>query len=152
MDRAAGDPADLYSLLYCSRATALMTPEELPHIMGSAWRHNRPMAVTGLLVLGGGLFLQWLEGPRANVRELMGRLLKDPRHDCLTELHAYAHAPGTTRLYPSWSMQYVSPMEILGVLEQERRKSPHQSHAHAINLLMDLLQAGSGPLAGLRQA
>ena len=148
MDRLSGADNDLYSLLYCSHATPVMTADELPHIIGSAWRHNPALGITGLLVFGGGMFLQWLEGPHANVRTLMQRLQHDRRHDCVMELHAISGVPH--RLYPSWSMQLVNPMEILAVLDQERRKSPHPRHAQAINMLMDLLQTGEGPLAPLR--
>ncbi len=139
---------DLYSLLYCSHATRWMTPDELPHIVGSAWRHNPPLEITGLLVFGGGMFLQWLEGPQAHVQALMQRLRQDRRHECVMELHAFGGVQH--RLYPFWSMQLVGPMDILAVLEQERRKSPHPHHVQAINMLMDMLQMDEGPLTPLR--
>lgn len=141
-------PPELYSLLYCSRATHRMSEDELPRIIGDAWRHNPALGITGLLVFGGGMFLQWLEGPREPVRGLLQRLRSDPRHDGVVELHAYSGA--THRLYPSWSMQLVSPLDILAVLDLERRKSPHPHHALAITRLMDLLQMEAGPLAPLR--
>ena len=149
MEPVAGADTDLYSLLYCSHATPEMTDDELPRIVGSAWRHNPAQGITGLLVFGGGMFLQWLEGPRSNVRALMQRLQHDRRHDCVMELHAFTGV--MHRLYPSWSMQLVSPMDILAVLDQERRKSPHPRHAQAITMLMDLLQTEEGPLAPLRR-
>ena len=39
-----------------------MTDDELPRIVGSAWAIYARQGITGLLVFGGGMFLQWPRG------------------------------------------------------------------------------------------
>ena len=71
----------LYNTVYCSRATAGVDSAAVDSIIQSSRRHNPEMGITGLLVFGGGIFFQWLEGPRDNVTSLMERLKADPRHE-----------------------------------------------------------------------
>lgn len=147
MDDTGEMATGVCSLLYCSEATPAMSDAEIPRIIGSAWRHNPKAHITGLLMYGGGMFAQWLEGPRPQVRALMQRLAQDPRHHNIVELHACTGVP--TRLYPGWTMQLVSPLEILGVLDQARRQATDARHVEAINVLMAHLC--DGPLAAMLQ-
>lgn len=147
MGNTDNDETGLYSLLYCSEATPAMSDDDIPRIIGSAWRHNPKAGITGLLMYGGGMFAQWLEGPREQVHALMQRLALDPRHRNIVALRAF-DGPAS-RLYPSWSMQLVSPLEILGVLDQARRQSTDTRHTDAINELMAHLC--DGPLAVMLQ-
>ena len=64
----------LYNLVYCSRATAGVDDAAVDRIIASSRRHNPARGITGLLVYGGGIFFQWLEGPRDNITELMATL------------------------------------------------------------------------------
>lgn len=70
MEPVPGADTDLYSLLYCSHATPEMTDDELPRIVGSAWRHNPAQGITGLLVFGGVLTALPLIGFAAAVQRI----------------------------------------------------------------------------------
>jgi Sensors of blue-light using FAD len=131
--------SDLYGLLYCSHATQAMGPCDIERIVASAQRNNPQMEITGVLVYGGGMFLQWLEGPYSQVRELINTLRQDPRHDCLLELHTIYGV--SDRLYPSWDMHWVEPSEILEVLRDAAARTTHPKHAQAIELLQQLLES-----------
>ena len=107
--------APLYGLLYRSRATRGLLAADLSDILTSAVEHNEARDVTGLLVYGEmamlpgipGLFVQWLEGAEADVREVYGRIQDDPRH---TDIELVAEGPQgdltgeNTRLFPAWGM------------------------------------------------
>ncbi len=132
------NPPDLYSLLYCSHATERLDSHDVWQIVTTAQRYNPQIEVTGLLMYGGGMFLQWLEGPRFQVRALMSRLHQDTRHNCITELHSFAGV--SERLYPDWDMELVKPADIQQVLQDARQHSTNVLHKQAIDLLMQLLQ------------
>jgi hypothetical protein len=134
------NPPDLYSLLYCSHSTQAMGSNELARIIDSAERNNPQMDITGLLVHGGDMFLQWLEGPRYQVRELLEKIQHDARHECVLELQAFSGVP--ERLYPDWSMELVKPQEIRGVLTDSARRANNPKHARAIEMLQQLLDTG----------
>ena len=54
----------IYNLVYCSRATAGVDDAVVSEIIASSRRHNPARGITGMLVFGGGIFFQWLEGIR----------------------------------------------------------------------------------------
>ncbi len=131
------NPPDLYSLLYCSHATSPLDSNNVWQIVTCAQRNNPQIEVTGLLMYGGGMFMQWLEGPRFQVRALMAKLRKDVRHDCITELHTFSGP--SERLYPDWDMELVKPADICLVLHDARSQSANPLHHQAIDLLEQLL-------------
>lgn len=136
---------DLISYVYCSHATPAMSDAQIPHIIESAKRRNPNMEVTGLLTYGGGMFLQWLEGPHHFVHELMARIRKDPRHDCVLQLHALSGL--RDRLYPDWSMQHIAPAELKQILVDRVNRTTHAKHAEAVTLMLQLFD--DGPLKPL---
>ena len=103
------------------------------------------MEITGVLTYGGGMFLQWLEGPHHFVQELMERIRKDPRHDCILQLHAMSGLQA--RLYPDWSMELVPSTDIQAVLKHLIEKTQNARHAEAITMMLQLFD--DGPLKGL---
>ncbi len=117
-----------------------MTPEELPKVLRVAREQNSQANITGMLAYGGGMFVQWLEGPRTQVRSLMDKLQHDPRHHCIVELHAFAGVH--ERLYPDWSMQWVEASDIQAVLADAHERAKNERHAHAIALMQELLHQG----------
>ena len=103
------------------------------------------MEITGLLSYGGGIFLQWIEGPHHFVHALMERIRKDPRHDCILQLHAMSGLKD--RLYPDWSMELVPAEDIQSVLTAISQKVTNARHAQAITMMLELLT--DGPLQQL---
>jgi Sensors of blue-light using FAD len=129
----------LYNVVYCSHATALMSDRELQNIIATSQANNAKNGITGLLVFGGGMFLQSLEGPRAAVEKLMRELYCDPRHDGVIRLQSLEDL--RERLYPAWSMQHVAPAEIREILLDSLSRSRNPRQAQAITLLIELLDS-----------
>ncbi len=129
----------LYNVVYCSRATDMMSERELQDIIATSQANNAKNGITGLLVFGGGMFLQSLEGPRAAVETLMRELYCDPRHDGVVRLQSLEDL--RERLYPEWNMQHVAPGEIREILIDSLSRSRNPRQAQAITLLIELLDS-----------
>lgn len=80
--------------------------EGLAEILRVARTNNRKLGVTGALVLyeHKQRFAQVLEGPEADVKELLDRIKADPRHDNV-EVCAAEMVPA--RLFTRWAMALV---------------------------------------------
>jgi hypothetical protein len=137
---------DLRNILYCSHATAQMTEGELARILSKAQINNADQGITGLLVYGGGMFLQWLEGPRDKVEALMDKLSTDPRHEAIVRLQVLDGLK--ERLYPTWAMRSVAPGEIHEILIDCLSRARSDRHAQLISLMVELLRTDQ--LAPLR--
>lgn len=90
-------------LLYIS--TSRIAPDrqekQLHEILLASKRNNADLGITGILVHGGGMFLQVLEGPDNNVLRRYSKILDDPRHaDSQIVLISVAQE----RAFPKWSM------------------------------------------------
>jgi hypothetical protein len=98
----AGAP-DLFSLLYVSKL-ASGDGGEVARICARSRDNNLRDDITGLLVFDGSAFCQYVEGPRAAVASLLGRLERDRRH---LNMHVLRLAPvGGGRRFPSWRLGY----------------------------------------------
>jgi len=70
-------------LLYISQAAPSINDEQVQDILKSSRRNNPAVGVSGVLLHGGGLFMQILEGPEDAVLRKYVRILDDRRHgDC----------------------------------------------------------------------
>jgi len=135
----------LYNLVYCSRAAAEVDDAAVAHILAAARRHNPRQGITGLLVAGGGIFFQWLEGPQSSVKQLMARLHADPRHSDIVTLTETEEV--RERLFPEWDMELVSGADIRAVLEDALETTADSYNAQALRLLIEHLD--SAPLGDL---
>ncbi len=73
----------------------------MQEILSSAKRNNPLAGITGVLVRGGGLFMQVLEGPEHNVLRQYVKILDDSRHkDC----RILFISPAKERIFDKWSM------------------------------------------------
>jgi hypothetical protein len=93
----------LHRLVYSSRQRV---PEaDLEHTVGDiirvSIRNNRDVAVTGLLLVHQGYFVQALEGPAESVMSTYRRILDDPRHEACKVLAA---GPAAKREFADWNM------------------------------------------------
>jgi Sensors of blue-light using FAD len=137
---------DLCNILYCSHATSQMSEGELALILEAAQVNNAQQGITGLLVYGGGMFLQWLEGPRDKVEALMAVIGRDPRHETIVRLQVLEGLK--ERLYPTWAMHSVEPGEIHEILINCLSRARNEGHAQMISLMVELLHTDQ--LAPLR--
>lgn len=90
----------LVRLLYASRATA-HTEAGMTAILQQSRQHNPPAGITGVLCHSEKLYLQVLEGGRAQVNALYARIMRDPRHSDVTLLH---YEEINERRYAGWTM------------------------------------------------
>ena len=71
---------EVRELVYQSRASTDMEPDQLEEILTVARRNNRQAGLTGLLLYHEGDFLQVLEGASDKIDEVFGVIRNDDRH------------------------------------------------------------------------
>lgn len=99
-------PKGLTRLIYASRARDPARgdfSERVREILLKSIHNNRMAAITGLLVVGEGRFLQVLEGPLAEVEATFERIRRDERHADLTVI---ARGSADRRLFRDWNMAH----------------------------------------------
>ena len=132
----------LFNLAYCSRATAGVDAAQVDRIIAASHRNNRRMGITGMLVFGGGVFFQWVEGPRASVLRLMEVLRGDPRHDQIVMLSEVEES--RERLFPQWDMELVDAEHIRDVLVDAISDADDQHDVEALRALLAEVDARWG--------
>jgi hypothetical protein len=130
----------IYNLVYCSRATAGVDDAVVSEIIASSRRHNPARGITGMLVFGGGIFFQWLEGPHASVAELMEQLRADPRHEAIVLLSEDCES--RERVFPDWDMELVESADIRAVLLDALETVKGETNAATLRLHLAHLDAG----------
>jgi Sensors of blue-light using FAD len=130
----------LHRLIYASRNTipAIDLNEEIGAIIRASIRRNREVAITGLLLVHEGCFLQVLEGPAEAVLTTYGRICEDPRH---SETKVLGAGPAPVRSFGDWNMcaRRITPADdaILDTLSMRSAFTPHTlTSASAMRLLM----------------
>nr|WP_314862267.1 BLUF domain-containing protein [uncultured Undibacterium sp.] len=114
-------------LLYCSEAKQSNAQEDWDKILITARKNNKALDITGVLVHGGGLFLQLLEGPENNVLRLYTKILDDKRHTDCRIIHI---SPTKERLFNNWTMGEIKrdpvSFEQIAILRASRLESVNQ--------------------------
>ena len=139
--RAGFTPPALLNLVYCSRATAAVDATAVDRIIATARRHNPEYGITGMRVFSGGIFFQWLEGPRDNVLALMARLKADTRHEDVIQLSVVEEV--RERLFPDWDMELVSAEHISEVLLDAQSSATDPQNAQGLGRLLTELETGA---------
>jgi hypothetical protein len=93
----------MYTLVYVSRAAQPFPDDQLDKILEQSRRNNGKLGITGLLLFKDGNFMQFLEGPKDSVLELLAKIKVDPRHHGLMVLSQQEHAQ---REFVSWAMAF----------------------------------------------
>ena len=119
----------LFNVVYCSRAATDVDAAAVDHIIATSRRNNPRWGITGMLVFGEGIFIQWLEGPRASIARLMELLRSDVRHGQIIMLSEVEES--RERLFPQWDMELVEAEQIRVVLLDalEVDHEPHNTEA-----------------------
>lgn len=138
------DAADLIQLIYYSTAQREMSEADLLALLATSRERNARLGITGMLLYGGGVFLQVLEGPAAAVEQLYTRLARDPRHHGLIELERERIA---ARSFPDWSMGFqhlpaASPAiaQLKGAFAFDRRGQGLDQPGLSPGIALDLLR------------
>jgi hypothetical protein len=130
----------IYNFVYCSRAAPGIDRQEVDRIIASSQRNNPRHGITGLLVFGGGVFFQWLEGPRASITALIERLHADSRHDTIIPLDQSEEV--RERMFPDWAMELVSSSDIREVLADALANAEDASNVEALKRLLEISASG----------
>jgi hypothetical protein len=97
------EPGGCYSIVYISTAIADFGEFDLVQLLKQSRGFNERAGITGVLMYGGGRFVQVLEGCPAAVRCLYARIAADPRHGCLEKL---ADGMVPQREFKEWYMSF----------------------------------------------
>jgi len=133
----------LDSISYCSRSNPDLDGEAFRRIISVSRRNNAIHGLTGLLVFGGGLYFQWLEGPPKALQNLMAKICKDSRHDSLVILGRNFDEP--ERVFPQWDMEPVSPEQIHEVLVDAMGSIKTESNGALLELLLEHIRGQDVP-------
>ncbi|MFZ9411344.1 MAG: BLUF domain-containing protein, partial [Burkholderiaceae bacterium] len=95
---------------------------------------NPLLGITGLLVIGSGIFFQWIEGPRAEVLGLMDLIKADSRHETVVVLSTSEEV--RERIFPSWDMELVDTNDIRDVLTDALDTATDKKSIAALTLLL----------------
>lgn len=91
---------DLFRAIYTSRPFGF-DDSILSGILVGARRANDRNGVTGALICRADVYLQWLEGPEAQVRNALARIERDDRH-LEMKVHVAERVP--ERAFAEWAM------------------------------------------------
>jgi len=91
-------------VLYFSQSIPALTNEDIKDILAAARKYNQSESITGVLVHGGNLFAQILEGPQLVVMKRLVRILEDKRHGNVQILRV---TPIKKRIFNDWAMAFV---------------------------------------------
>lgn len=95
-------------LVYTSVAAPGLNDDDLDAILAVARRHNASAGITGLLLLRGGMFVQFLEGTAEDIDQLLASIRRDERH---TDVKVIIEEPVDRRRFPDWRMGFRRPRE-----------------------------------------
>jgi len=98
----------LVRLLYASRAVDPQ-PSVIESILAQSRQFNPSTGITGILVYGGGIFLQAIEGGREAVSDLYGHIQNDSRHKQVVLLH---YEEISERRFGGWTMGQVDVSRV----------------------------------------
>lgn len=135
----------LYHFVYCSRAAGSVDDAEVGRIVEAAQRRNLARGITGVLVFGGGIFFQWIEGPAAQMHPLIASLHGDSRHHDIVMLSQSEEE--RERLYLNWDMEKVEADNIRVVLKDALENTEDENNIAALTRILE--QLDSGPIKSL---
>lgn len=93
----------MISSIYISQAVGEPSEDDLFDLLEQSRRNNVKKGLTGMLMYGGGTYLQCLEGEPAVVDELLKTIDADPRH---TAVKILRRATIASRQFSDWSMGF----------------------------------------------
>lgn len=131
----------LNTFVYCSRAAEGVDDVEVGRIVEAAQRRNLARDITGVLVFGSGVFFQWIEGPAAQIQNLIESLHRDPRHYDVVSLDRSEEK--RERLYPNWEMERVNVDDIRAVLQDALGSAEDKNSVAALRRILKHLDTGT---------
>ena len=124
----------LFNLVYASTVADGVSSADVDNIISASHQHNSLVGITGILVLGSGIFFQWIEGPKEEVMSLVKLIETDRRHELMTVLSTDEEI--RERIFPSWDMELVDPDHIQEVLRDALETARDDRSVAALQLLL----------------
>ncbi|MDR9447839.1 MAG: BLUF domain-containing protein [Psychroflexus sp.] len=88
---------------YMSHQSRLMSDKDVEQLLFQIREKNKRLAITGLLLLIQGKFVQYIEGPEPEIKNVYKSIKADPRHN---ELLLLDSGKIEQRQFQDWSMAY----------------------------------------------
>jgi len=95
----------LHLLIYLSQMRGSLSKEEIEKFVALASRKNEEKGITGVLLVLGDHFVQFLEGREKDISELMEVIKMDPRHEGVSVLLTQDIKQ---RTFTNWGMSSVA--------------------------------------------
>lgn len=122
-------------LAYVSRQSYILSDDDIHLLLENCRMKNSQNEITGMLIYFDGTFVQYLEGPEANIDRLYSNISKDKRHQDVILL---LDGKTENREFADWSMAYkkmtspeISEIEGLKDFKKEdlfKGKNPNTEH------------------------
>ena len=113
-------------ILYFSQSARDITDAQVRDILESSRRNNPSLGITGVLIHGGGMFMQVLEGPERNTLRQYVKILDDKRHGDCQIIHI---SPTQERIFQKFSMGVIrsDPFQFqhIAALREQRFEAVH---------------------------
>ncbi|MEL6266605.1 MAG: BLUF domain-containing protein [Pseudomonadota bacterium] len=106
---------ELISLVYISRSLVGARSPEMDSIAATSQRKNQLCGLTGFLYYDNEAFLQVLEGPKTEVKDIYRSIASDSRHDKVQLLGAH---PIENRAFGGWAMGLYDGSRDDGLLKE----------------------------------
>ena len=102
---------------YISSQSRTMSKKSVEDFLFQVREKNKHLAITGILLLIQGKFVQYIEGPAEEIDKVYDSISKDKRH---TEMILLDSGPLEKRQFTDWSMAYkeVSDKQIKEIVDQ----------------------------------
>ncbi|MEM9204353.1 MAG: BLUF domain-containing protein [Actinomycetota bacterium] len=101
--------SDLSAVLYVSSADVAFTSVDLIDLASRAASANEGREVTGYLWFDGSMFVQYLEGPPAEVEAVLATISADDRHTIVKTFRRLY--PADARRFVGWNMRLMNDVE-----------------------------------------
>ncbi|MDQ5882224.1 MAG: hypothetical protein QG616_2056 [Pseudomonadota bacterium] len=92
---------EVLTIVYVSAATHPMSEDELAALLKQARENNASHGITGVLLYHDGNFMQLLQGPVSDVRNIYSAIESDPRHHMVIPI---VNETGLPREFADWAM------------------------------------------------
>ena len=94
---------ELHYVSYMSNQANVLSEADIDELLFQVREKNKRLAITGLLLLIQGKFIQYIEGPKNEIDNVYKKIKNDPRHNSLLLLDKGSLEE---RQFTNWSMAY----------------------------------------------
>lgn len=126
-------------LLYSSKSKSDITGQNIADILATSQKNNQLEDITGILVYGGNLFMQVLEGPELAVLKLYVKICEDERNS-LNKIIYISYTD--RRMFGDWSMGTIEcdPIDYQKIYDLNSRASETVEPDHYRDTMRDFLR------------